>query len=238
MSEADLEQLGDEVGIARDHIRQALAEERTRVAVQEEHGFVGSWFGASLATASRVVSGAPADLLAQLDGWMAREEALRVRRRFTDRLTWEVRRDFLSTLQTNFNFGGRPYALTSASEVGATAVAIDATRTLVRVDADFSTSRRRHVMWSAITAGGVALGSLGVTAIVASIPGGSVPIAAAAGAMATGSAAVVSGVIAAAQRRHIARAQLALEQILDRLEHGELTSRGSSLLDLFGQATR
>ena len=38
--------------------------------------------------------------------------------------------------------------------------------------------------------------------------------------------------IARAQRRKVGRGQLALEQILDRLEHGEMRPAKSSLMDL------
>ena len=68
------------------------------------------------------------------------QELLRVRRRIGERLTWEARRDFMGSMQASFNLGGRPYALTPANEVGATAVAVDATRVLVRARAP--TSRR------------------------------------------------------------------------------------------------
>jgi hypothetical protein len=42
---------------------------------------------------------------------------------------------------------------------------------------------------------------------------------------------VASAAVAAAQRRRIGRVQLALEQILDRLEHGDMRPARSSLLE-------
>ena len=85
MTETQLEALGGEVGISADFMRQAVAEERTRVAIPEERGMVGTWFGSSVATASRVVRGTPAQTLASLDQWMQREEGMRPRRRFAAR---------------------------------------------------------------------------------------------------------------------------------------------------------
>lgn len=236
LSDAQLIELGREVGISTEHVRQALAEERTRVAVPQEHGVVGSWFGSTVATASRVVRGSPAQVLSMLDAWMQREELLRVRRRFGDRITWEARRDFLGSIQAGLNFGGRSYELTHALEVGATVVAVDSERVLVRLDADYSLSRRRSVGWSAAVAGlGVASGA-GVVAVasLAAEPAGLV-IGGLVGSAWTAIGGLVAAGIAAAQRRRLARGQLALEQILDRLEHGEMrSSRAPAWLEFLG----
>jgi hypothetical protein len=237
MSELQLEEVGKEVGISSEHIRQALAEERTRVTVPEERGTVGAWFGSTVATASRIVRGSQADVLAKLDGWMQGEECLRPRRRFIDRLTWEARRDWLGSIQTGFNLRGRAYALTPASEVGATVVPIDAERVLVRLDADLSVSRRRSVGWSGVTAG-LSVLSAGALVSLASMAGGSMLVASVTGGVWAFSGGVASIAIARAQQRRLARAQLALEQVLDRLEHGEIKSKAATLLDLFVPSRR
>jgi hypothetical protein len=231
LTEAQLLDLGKEVGISGEHLRQALAEERTRVAIPEEHGVVGAWFGSTVATASRVVAGTPTQVLAALDQWMQREELLRVRRRYADRLTWETRNDFLGGMQARFNFGGRAYALTAASEVGATVVAVDPQRVLVRLDADFGVSRRRSVVWSAILAGGGVASGAGIVGLASLIPEGSVLLGAAVGSVWTLLGGAAAAGIAGAQRRRIGRGQLALEQILDRLEHGEMKAGRGSLLE-------
>ena len=57
LTEKQLLELGNEVGISSDHLRQALAEERTRVVLPEETGVVGSWFGSTMAAASACRSG-------------------------------------------------------------------------------------------------------------------------------------------------------------------------------------
>jgi hypothetical protein len=233
LTDAQLVELGHEVGFSNDHVLQALAEERTRVAVPEEHGVVGSWFGPTIATASRVVHGAPADVLARLDAWMQKEELLRVRRRHADRLTWEARRDMLGSIQAGFNLGGRAYSLTTAAEVGATVVAIDTERTLVRLDAHFEHSRRRSVAWASVVgavgvtsgAGIVALGSM-APEVAGLIIGGAV------GSAWTLVGAALAAAIARAQRRKLSKGQLALEQVLDRLEHGDMKQRRNPLLDL------
>jgi hypothetical protein len=235
MTDAQLLELGKEVGISTEFLKQALAEERTRVALPDESAQGGGFFGPSIATASRVVRGKPADLIGQIDRWMQKEELLQVKRRFTDRLTWEPRRDFFTNMSRTFNFGGRGYALRNASEVGATVVAIDDDRSLVRLDADMSSSRQRSVGWGIVTSvGGAGLGA-GALALAASIPGGSIPIAGmVAGAWAVAGAGGAYG-IARGQRRSVLRAQLALEQVLDRVEHGD-ARRSSTLLDVLASA--
>ena len=238
MTEGQLVELGNEVGINGEYIRQALAEEKTRVAVPEERGVVGEAFGASTATASRIVNGTPAQLLGQLDLWMQREEGLRPKRRFADRLTWEARRDLVGNLQASFNMSGRAYALKPATDVGATAVAVDARRTLIRLDAELGESRRQSVGWSGALAGPGVVSSAGLLGWAASIPGSSLLIAGiVAGVWTTGAVAAAFG-IARAQRRKIHRAQLALEQILDRLEHGEMRRTSNPLADLISNITR
>ncbi len=232
LTEKQLLELGNEVGISSDHLRQALAEERTRVALPEETGVVGSLFGSTMATASRVVQGTPGDVLSLIDTWMQKQELLRVRRRIGERLTWEARRDFVGSMQAGLNLGGRAYGLTPASEVGATVVAVDNGRVLVRLDADFAPSRTRNVRWAFVTGGlGVTSGASVVALASMSAEPGALVIGAIVGSIWTAIAGLGAAAIARAQRRKVARGQLALEQILDRLEHGEIRAPRSPLMD-------
>jgi hypothetical protein len=232
MSEQQLIELGKEVGIGPEHIKQALAEERTRVVMPEASGFVGSMLGASMATASRVVKGTPSEVLSRLDQWMQREEGLRARRRFPDRLTWEARRDFLGSIQAGFNFGGRAYALTSSDEVGATVVAIDTQRVFVQLDADFGGTRRKSGWWGGILAGGGVASGGGLVALGSMFPEGSILIGAAIGSVWSAIGLAGGAAVARGQRKRLTRGQLALEQILDRLEHGEIRAPAKSFLDV------
>jgi hypothetical protein len=232
ITEHQLLELGSEVGISADHLKQALAEERTRIVLPEETGVIGSWFGSTIASASRVVTGTPAEVLAQIDNWMQRQELLRVRRRIGDRLTWEARRDFMGSMQASFNIGGRAYGLTPATEVGATVVPVDAGRVLVRLDADFSPARRRSVGWAGATTGIGIASSAGVVALASlSAEPGALAIGAVVGSVWTGLSGIVAAAVARAQRRKVARGQLALEQILDRLEHGDIRSGKNPLME-------
>src|SRR5215475_9824260 len=95
-TEEQLLELGKEVGLSPQHLRQALAEERTRSIVPDhERGLAASLFGPSRVRAARTVPGRTTDVLAAIDTWMQRQEMLIVKRHHADRIVWEPRRDFL-----------------------------------------------------------------------------------------------------------------------------------------------
>ncbi len=233
LSEAQLIDLGREVGLSPAHLRQALAEERSRVHVTEEAGWVASVAGPGTVTASRTIRGAPAELLSALDAWMEKEECLRVRRRFADRVTWEPRTDFRAQITRGIN--GRGKALTTVDEVAATVVALDAGQTLVRLDADVSGGRRTRLRVGGTTAGvtAAAAGALGTMALVAHAAVIAV-VGVAALPVAVGVAA--GYMVASGHRRTAQRTQLALEQVLDRLEHGGIRTKPPSLMDVLADA--
>lgn len=235
LSEAQLVALGQEVGVSAEHIRQALAEEKTRVTVPEEQGAVARYFGPATAIASRMVPGRPAEVLAALDRWMQQEESLQVKRRFGDRITWEKRPGFIGSITRGLDVAGRGYTLSSVPEVGASVVAVDATRVLVHLDAQIAERRSRVVGVSAILAVMAVGGGAGLVAL-SLLAGGSVVVGAGFGAALTAAGGLVSAGTARAQRRFVARVQLALEQVLDRLE--SQTGRPSSVLSTLGEVVR
>jgi hypothetical protein len=221
LTEAQLLEVGREVGISPTFLRQALAEERTRVAVPEERGLAAHVAGAGTASSSRTVRLAPADALAALNLIMLRDECLTVKRRYADRTTWEPRRDFWATFKRLSQAGGHAFDLLRAREVGATLVAVDERNTLVRLDADVSRTRAQRLQGGALVAGmGIAGGgaAAGVAFLVhamlwGALAVGAVPVA----------AGVAAGVaVARTHRQTVGRVQLALEQVLDRLEHGDV----------------
>ena len=213
LTEAQILDVGNEVGIPAKHLRQALAEERSRVAVPAERGRLAALFGAATVSASRTVRGTPAALFDRLDEAMQREESLRVKRRFPDRIAWEPRGGMATEFRRILNVGGHGYRLARAEEVSATVIAVDAERSIVRLDASLANVRSQRLAGGGgvIAAGGVTTGillALGVMAGVAALP-------------------VAAGVVAGyfVARSHgpqVAGAQLALELMLDRLERGEL----------------
>src|SRR5665213_2775248 len=76
LTEQQLLEVGNEVGLSPVHLRLALAEERTRNVVPSERGLVAQMAGAAVATAQRMVRGTPADVLGALNQTMQRDESL------------------------------------------------------------------------------------------------------------------------------------------------------------------
>ena len=228
LSESQLLELGSEVGLSPAMLNQALAEERTRVTVPEERGLVAQIAGASFATATRTVPGTPRDVLATIDAWMQRDECLQVQRRFSDRITWEPQRGLFGKLRRTVNVSGRGYYLMDAGQVSATALPVDPTRVVVRLDADIHASRARRVGMGGFLAamGAAASGLLGLGLIVAHLP---LFIAAGAAVIPFAGGSLVAYRLARTHRSVLSSVQLALEQVLDRLEHGEFERPGGLL---------
>ena len=215
LTEAQVEELAREVGLAPQHVRQALAEERARIQPIAVSGMgVGyQLFGVDRVGAQRVVRGKPERVLASLDRWMQRDEGLKVMRQRPDFIIWEPSRGIFESVRRVFGSGD--YALVRANDVSATVVPVDEEFTLVRMEATFGSLRSemgsRTILGTVFGAAGsgVAL-VLGVMAPVAVIPG----------------VVVSAASYYSARRTHqhaTHRAALSLEQALDRLERGEST---------------
>ena len=186
---------------------------------------LASLYGGAYATAQRTVSGSPAEVLKALDEWMQRQEGLMVQRYFGDRIVWESRRDFIGAVRRVAS--GRGHALMRASTVAATVIAVDGTRSLVRLDADLAGHRSTMASQTAAigTVGVVASGTLLVLSFAA----------AAAVAPALLLAPIGYAASRASHRGAVSRAQLVLEQVLDRLERGE-AGRPPSLISMLAAA--
>lgn len=223
LTEDQLIDVGKEVGLSSQHLRQALAEERGRIVLPTEEGWRAKVMGPRSASASRTVPGKPEEVLATLDRWMQKEECLQIKRRFADRTVWEARRDIVGAVKQGLGIGGRGYHLTRAHDVSATVVAVDADRVLVRLDADLSSARtaRAQAGAASVIAG---MGAGGVIVVLGVL----VPVALA--------PVIVGCAIGYASVRSqvgvVTRAQLALEQVLDQFEHGQLTASTPSVGDV------
>ena len=226
LTEAQLLDLAKEVGLDPLNLRQAMAEERTRVAVPEETGLLAALYGGASASAQRTVRGTPAQVLKALDDWMQRQESLTAQRYFSaERIVWEARRDVVGVVRRTVS--GRGHALARATDVSATVIALDESRVLVRLDARLAGYRRVMAQQNvALTGAGVVMG--GVLAVL-SIP----LLAAASPALLLAPITLAAG--RASQLRTVERAQLALEQVLDRLERGE-AGRPPTLLSMLAAA--
>ena len=236
ISESQLLEIGNEVGLSPAVLNQALAEERTRINVPEERGLVAQIAGAGYATATRTVPGTPRDILATIDSWMQRDECLQVQRRFADRITWEPQRGLFGKLRRTVNVSGHGYYLMDAGHVSATVLAVDSSRVVVRLDADIHSSRARRVGIGGFvtTMGAAASGIVGLGLVVAHLP---LFIAAGAAVLPFAGSTFAGYKVARTHRGVLSSVQLALEQILDRLEHGEF-QRSAGLLGALASRAR
>ena len=225
ISESQLRDIANEVGLSPSTLNQALAEERTRINVPEERGLVAQIAGAGYATATRTIPGTARDVLATIDAWMQREECLQVQRRFADRITWEPQRGLFGKIRRTVNLSGRSYYLVDARQVSATVMPVDESRVVVRLDADIHQSRARRVGLGGLLvgAGGVSGGLLGLGLVIAHLP---LLIAAGAAVLPVAAGTAGAYTLARSHRTVLSSVQLALEQVLDRLEHGEFTRPG------------
>src|SRR6476646_4878345 len=225
ISERQLLDIGNEVGLSPATINQALAEERTRITVPEERGLVAQVAGAGFATATRTVPGNARDILSTIDAWMLRDECLQVQRRFADRITWEPQRGLFGKLRRTVNVSGRGFYLMDASQVSATVLPVDSSRVVVRLDADIHASRAKRVGIGGFLGamGAAASGVVGLGLVVAHLP---LVIAAGAAVLPFAGGSFAAYRVARTHRGVLSSVQLALEQILDRLEHGEFDRPG------------
>jgi len=225
ISESQLLEIGKDVGLSAETLNQALAEERTRINVPEERGLIAQIAGAGYATATRTVAGNARDILATIDMWMVRDECLQVQRRFADRITWEPQRGLFGKLRRTVNVSGKGFYLMDAAQVSATVLPVDSSRVVVRLDADIHPSRSRRVGASGfVGAMGLAVsGVIGLGLVIANLP---LLVAAGATVIPIAGSGIGAYQIAKSHRSVLSSVQLALEQILDRLEHGELTRAG------------
>jgi len=212
LSEEQLVEVGREVGLSPQHVRQALAEERSRILVPEEQGGMARVFGTARVHATRTVPGTADSVFRSLDAWMQREESMQVKRRLADRMTWEPRYGFITEVRRGLNIGGFGYHLSRAEEVAATVVPVDGERVLVRLEADLANVRFQRVASGGALFGGGAIGSAILLALGFFAPVAVIPL---------GVAAVGSFFVARSHIPLVTRAQTSLEQLLDRLERGE-----------------
>lgn len=211
MNEAQVVELGKEVGLSPEVLRQALAEERSRTLVPEESGLLASVAGPAIVSAARTVPGSAAAVLAALDAWMQRSEGLEVKRRFADQLVWEARRDFISTFRRALTISNSGLELAAAESVTAIVADVTTGQSHARVVADFRATRNERVLRGVLytivftLAVWAPLVAINVAPALAVIP---------ALLVATGSAYYHWS----KYKRLVSRAQVALEQALDRLE--------------------
>lgn len=213
LTEAEVMQLGEDVGIPSDYLQQALVEERTRANVPVERGF-GVWLAGPLtASASRAVPGDVVGVEEALQHWMTAGELLSVKRRFRNGASWERQAGALVSLKRSLGVGGRRFMLSRAKEVTARIAQLGPSRCHVQLVADLSNSFREQLTGAGLFTGAGAVAS-GAALIIGVLP----PFAVIPALLAV----PLAVVIARSRRAEVERVRVALEQVLDRLERGEI----------------
>lgn len=224
LTEAEVMQLGEEVGIPAKHLRAALLEEQANALVVRKPSSLAWLSGPRYVTAARTIAGEKDALEDQLHRWMSDGELLQVKRRHPDRIIWERKEGAFASLKRSFGLGGRKYVLAGARDVTTRVTPVDPGQCHVQLAADLSNTLSEY-LWGAglLVTGGAAITGvaflIGVLAPVALIPA---------------IASLPAGFATARSRRgQVERFHVALEQVLDRLQHGELDlhRRGAALDD-------
>ncbi len=230
LSESRLLEVAREVGIDASHLKQALAEERARVAFDAPGGGpILDALGSAIVGAQRVVPGSASDVQARIDAWLPRMEGLAVRRRMPQRTSWEPRHDPIGNALRALGTGGRRFDLVRVDQLIATVTPVDDAKSVVRFDVELSGVRRAQRNAALAVVVGVNAVTFGVLSTVLTViasnsanPGG---FTAAIGALAVVQVAGGYGLwraIKGSFKRTVARVQLRVDQLLDDLEQGAM----------------
>jgi len=213
LTEPELLALGQDVGIPSRYLRQALLEEQTRPPAEARGGLLAWLVGPGRLSAQRVVAGEPAAVDRALGAWMQQEELLQVKRRYPDHTTWEPKVGAFASIQRALGAGGRRFALARAAEVAGRVTPLESGFCHVQLVADLRTGRRQRLAGATtlLTLGTAATGALWAMGVLAPFP--FLPLLM----LAPGAVAILRS--HRAQHEHV---QIGLEQVLDRLERGEI----------------
>lgn len=239
ISEARLLDIAKEVGLDVTHMRQAIAEERARLPLQDviEEPAVNA-FGPAALGVQRTVRGAPAAVLSQLEVLLAKVDLLVPVRRTGDRLILEPRRDPVGNLARALVGGGRRLDLVRVDHLVVTATAVDEQRTVLRFDAVLTTARRLErrvaIGVSALLAMLALWVSIPLFVFSLVVPAFATTVAVVLGALAAGGGWLTWRAAKRRYRTLLGRAQMRLEALLDDAEIGRLEAPVGLLGKLLG----
>jgi hypothetical protein len=228
----DVMTLGQEVGIPRRYLQQAMLEEQSRPPDQATPGILDRLAGPAEVGSYRVVRGDPDGVTRALLRWIEQNELLAVQRQQPGRISWEPLRGISAAIRKSsaaLGSGSRPFMLSKAELVTATITPLEADFCHVALRASVRPIRSAYVGGSATA---LTLGAGAATALVALsafLPIALLPLP------------MAVGVGYATLRRYRpvpARVLLGLERVLDSLETGgikpvhQLPARGSGILEI------
>jgi hypothetical protein len=215
ITEQDLLKLGADVGIPGRFLRQALYEESAGGAALE-HGFVSRTIGPRMVMAHRVVPGEKAALEAAIGEYMTEEEAMTPKRRLPDRTVWERQKGLFAEMKRGLSLEGRAYRLARALDVSVQFAPLEEGYCHAELAADVTNLRESTLAGTATAGGAGLLGTLVLLAVPGLAPLAALPLV---------GGIVIAAIVARTHRRRASLMQVALEQVLDRLERGEIRGR-------------
>lgn len=218
LSEAELFRIAAEVGLPREHVRDALVEVRARPPVPS--GIRAFWASPWL-DASRVVPGGVDEVATKLDEFLVSSRLLQQVRRSTDQMVYWPAEDWASQIARAASSTGRKYYIASAKRVEVTLRPVSEDQTWVELRVD--PGLRNDNMAGAIFGGGA--GGVGVGVLTAAVLAPVAPIALAVAGAAAAGASVLGGIswaISRSYRGQLEKVKLELEGVLDQLERGEM----------------
>jgi hypothetical protein len=210
ISEAEVLRIGEELGLSRAAVERAIAETGVSVPAEEE-GFLTRRVGPGWVSASRFLARPAPEVRVSLERYLLDSEYLFVQRRLGDRTVYEKGTGWVRDVRAAFRPPEGRFPLSKAESVEAT-VAAAGEGCVVGLTADLTKHRKEAVGGGvgiggfAAAAGGVALGAIFIPplALVA------LPL-----------APLIYSASINEYRKMARTAQLKLEWVLDRLEHGE-----------------
>lgn len=216
LTEAEVIEIGRQVGLEPDYVRRAIAEvhaDSLAPAAPPGSPLLDLLAGEGRVEVRRVVEGEPALIQQQIEGQLREREKLGSLRRRHGRSVWEASSGAFARLERFLNFSGREYALAEIRQVDLAVAELEPGWALVTVTGDLG--NKRDEAFYAVAGG--ALAAMIVAFMIA-----------AEGSVATGIvAAVLAGVLTAAAgsawlrwtlTRRRERIGLLLEGLVDRAE--------------------
>lgn len=217
LTQGEVLALGKDVGIPDRFLRQAMLEEQTRTAPDRAAGWWSWLTGPTTLVAHRVVPGDRDAIEASLAHWLQEEELLQPKRRHPDRTVWERKAGAFASIQRALA-GGRKYSLAQLEDITSQVTPLESGFCLVRFEANVRQQRAGRV------GGGIAMtvAGAGVSGALLAI-GIPLPVLADVAALLPGAALAAGGAaVARSYGGPNERVVVALEQLLDHLEHGEM----------------
>jgi hypothetical protein len=217
LTEAELFRIAGEVGLSEGHVRRALGELRTG---ETGGGAMDRIFGPSSIRASRIVSGTPEALAAEVDEFLVASRLLQPVRRGVGILQYRPALDWASQLARAASFSSHKHYIASAKSVEVRLERVDDERTLIEFVVDPGT--RGDDVVGAVLGGGLGGGAVGTLVGMGVATAAPVFVAIGAGVVLGGG--VCTGIGYAVGRGHkkkLVDVRTEVEGVLDALELGD-----------------